>query len=489
MHKTSISLILLFAACKNNLNLQTIDPTTTPEEVTEEEETTEEEVVLDFAADLAISKISLYQGVEIVLWEDGSEPGRVQAPIVTNRDALVRVFLRAKSGFEARRIAGHLFFEGGDSDGVELVSKMRVEGPPSDKALDSTLNFEIGPDMIRKATELKLEIREANEDGPGGGDPRDLRWKSERDMDGGLGAVGTDDLTIAIIPIRYNADGSGRLPDTSASDIQRIHDLVYANYPAQSVTIRVDDPIPWNSNITASGGGWSQLLAEIADRRERANELPNTYYYGLFSPSSNFYSFCSFGCVAGLSNLGSANQVWSRSSIGLGYSQNNLAAETLVHEVGHAHGRYHAPCGGASGTDPAFPYPGAKIGTWGYDLIEKDLLDPNVYTDIMGYCNRIWVSDYTYDALWERIDQLSTQARVIPRTVTRLLTDGADDTQVYGTLQLYGDDGEPVEVTLFDASGAEAGVARGQLFPNSHLPGGVIGLDRVLPEGWTAELR
>ena len=193
--------------------------------------------------------------------------------------------------------------------------------------------------------------------------------------------------------------------------------------------------------------------------------------------------------MAGLSNLGSANQVWSRSSIGLGYSQNNLAAETLVHEVGHAHGRYHAPCGGASGTDPAFPYPGAKIGTWGYDLIEKDLLDPNVYTDIMGYCNRIWVSDYTYDALWERIDQLSTQARVIPRTVTRLLTDGADDTQVYGTLQLYGDDGEPVEVTLFDASGAEAGVAQGQLFPNSHLPGGVIGLDRVLPEGWTAELR
>ena len=38
------------------------------------------------------------------------------------------------------------------------------------------------------------------------------------------------------------------------------------------------------------------------------------------------------------------------------------SVNTAAHEVGHAHGREHAPCGGAQSTDPSFPYSNGGIG-------------------------------------------------------------------------------------------------------------------------------
>ena len=73
-----------------------------------------------------------------------------------------------------------------------------------------------------------------------------------------------------------------------------------------------------------------------------------------------------------------------------------------MHEIGHNHGRAHAPCGAAAGPDPEFPYRGGTIGGWGYDERRRGLVRPNAF-DFMGYCQPRWISDYNYTALWERI--------------------------------------------------------------------------------------
>jgi len=49
--------------------------------------------------------------------------------------------------------------------------------------------------------------------------------------------------------------------------------------------------------------------------------------------------------------------------------------------------------------DPAFPYSGGRIGSWGYDVFDGKLYDPLKTMDFMGYCSPNWVSDHTYELL------------------------------------------------------------------------------------------
>ena len=70
----------------------------------------------------------------------------------------------------------------------------------------------------------------------------------------------------------------------------------------------------------------------------------------------------------------------------------------LAHEVGHTLDLLHAPCGGALGTDPDFPYDNGSIGVWGYDFRDSVLVSPQRRRDIMGYCyEKGWLSDYYFE--------------------------------------------------------------------------------------------
>jgi hypothetical protein len=45
--------------------------------------------------------------------------------------------------------------------------------------------------------------------------------------------------------------------------------------------------------------------------------------------------------------------------------------------------------------DPGYPYVGAVLGAYGFDLGSERLIDPS-HRDLMSYCRPRWVSDYTY---------------------------------------------------------------------------------------------
>ncbi len=298
-------------------------------------------------------------------------------------------------------------------------------------------------------------------------------------------------FTLVIVPVRYDADGSGRLPDTSDEHIAVIRDKLYATYPVSEVVVRVDPPMAWDRAV-GNYNQWANLLDAVSDLRNAADEPPNTYYYGLGNPSDTLNGYCYYGCFLGLSNLPGNNQLsneYHRASIGLGYRAQSTAVDTLVHEVGHANGREHAPCGGASGVDRDYPYNQANLGSWGYDLLSGDLYGPAEAKDMMGYCVPVWVSDYTFEGLRDRIVRVSQQTRGARQPVTRLRLDGAGNTSRRGTVDVAPPIGPAdVEVQLFDASGAPAGTAEGWLSAYSHIPGGVIALDRQLPEGWTTRV-
>ena len=189
-------------------------------------------------------------------------------------------------------------------------------------------------------------------------------------------------------------------------------------------------------------------------------------------------------------------------STGIGYTGSDTAF-TMAHEIGHAHGREHAPGCDAQSIDPSFPsayiqtlpasspYSGqfGSIGAIGYDIVAKQFLDPSQTGDIMGYCPPTWVSDYTYNALFTRVQQVNGAADVIGNPF-KFTTP-----QAYRFVNVYDDGsvrwGQAINmrdkpqgaadhtVTYLGANGAVLGTATAHLHRFDHSTGGYL----LVPEG------
>lgn len=144
--------------------------------------------------------------------------------------------------------------------------------------------------------------------------------------------------------------------------------------PVADLEVEVRDTLRTSSNL-ASFNGWSQWINEISVIAIQDGR--RGYYYGVIGRSPG-----------GILGLGSFDNPWS-----VGVAE----ASTYTHEIGHNMDLRHAPCGGAGGPDPDYPQGDGSIGVWGYDFEEKVLYDPDVYKDVMTYCNPVWISDFYFD--------------------------------------------------------------------------------------------
>ena len=441
----------------------------------------------DFPADLQLAKVSANQAVDRPVWEDFAEVAN-DLPLISEREMLLRIFVDPQPGFGVREIVAVLTLSSEGVEPVEYRDTILVDRPSTDGDPDSTFNFLVPPEEVLLTTEMVIELREVDDAAPGGGDPALTVFDSGEDMVDGLPIIQGHDMKVVVFPFRFNADGSGRLPDTSDAAMAELQGLIEATYPLRSVEVVVGEVVEWG------GSGIDNALDVVTDLRDAADEEPNTYYYALYNPADSFGQYCRNGCVTGLCWLvTNPNSESLRACAGVGFrdgAQNGDAVsdETLIHEIGHAHGRNHAPCG-TSG-DNNYPYGGGSIGVWGYDRRNFTLLDPSNYTDMMGYCNTTWISDYNFNAILDRVDTLATSPRAAKRTVTRLKVSSQGDVVGMTTIGVHGPSaGEPVEIDIFDATGAQQGTRTGWMVRYSHLPGGTVLLDELLEAGWTARLR
>ncbi|MBO6935455.1 MAG: hypothetical protein JJ863_10790 [Deltaproteobacteria bacterium] len=421
--------------------------------------------------DLTIREIAIYQGVKIPLVQNGTQVGP-SAPIVAGREALVRVFVEPGSGWDGRETVARLDL----GTGEPIEASATIGGVSSEGDGSSTFNLFVPGDRITEDVSFAVGIYDLDPACSGGSGTGGARFPSSGTATLPARSMGGT-FDVVIVPVAYDADGSGRMPDTSPATMEAWRDYMYSLFPVADLNLSVRSrPLRWGSTIGANGSGWSSLLNQCMAERNSDGVAADTYYYCIFAPADSFRNFCSRGCVSGLGPVPSARDSYSRASIGLGYPSSN---GTFAHEVGHSLGRPHAPCGGASGAEAGYPYSGGGIGSWGYDVLSRELKDPSRHSDIMGYCDSQWISDYNYENIFERIATVKGAFAISapPQPFATIVVE-PDGTLVPGAVveMPFAPDGDAVTGTW--SSGV---MSDGVFMPVDHIDGGILYLP--LPEG------
>jgi hypothetical protein len=201
--------------------------------------------------------------------------------------------------------------------------------------------------------------------------------------------VGTaTNFNIVLVPLSIS---NGNV-EAVVPDLATVTTMLAKVFPLAPSTIKVSQRAVYRLTSVAqvkTDDEWSKALSELDDLRDAEGQ--KKHYYGLV-PSLNFSS--------GNTGLGyvpnSAANGSFRSGIGLDARQ-SFYLRTMTHEIGHNLGRNHAPCGGVTDPDLAYPYPNGELGpALIYDNVTELIAVISKRNDVMGYCDGSWFSDYNY---------------------------------------------------------------------------------------------
>lgn len=326
-----------------------------------------------------------------------------KVPLVSGRDGLLRVFVKASAPNTARPAVRVRLYRG-----ETLVSTSTINAPGAavptaveQHALGSSWNLVIPAAHIVPGLRVLADV-----------DPTEAVDESSED-DNTFPASGSalpvdvvniPAFDIRLVPVRQSANSlTGAV---TAANAETWLNVARKLLPLGNMNVDVREPFTTHAPALQANDGnraWTQVLSEL--NALRVADGSGRYYAGIARVS---YS----SGIAGLGYVpGRATLAWD--NVG-------SAPDVIAHELGHNFGRLHAPCGGAGGPDPAYPYTGGTIGVYGYDFAAATLKAPTT-SDLMGYCGANWISDYTYTAvLRHRLASPPTSSSLLlPGSVTR----------------------------------------------------------------------
>lgn len=437
------------------------------------------EVIQDerpLATGVSVTGVGLYGGVEQPLLVDGEEVDDEVVPLVARRALMARVLVTPTDDFQARTLTARLYFYRDGDLYAAFQEDLEVSEASAWDQLESSFNLDVGAGLLEGELDLKVEIVEASADASG---PEAEASPSYGPRTLSFTEVG-ETFRVVVVPIEYNADGSGRMPDTSDEQIEIYRQYMQWMFPAPNVEMTIGKVMTSETAVSAyDTNSWSTLLMELTSDRANQEVSDDVYLFGAFNPTDDWGSFCGSGCVAGLSSMAlTAGDAYSRVSIGLGFT-GSTAALTMAHEVGHAAGRNHSPGCGAAGADENYPNDEGLLDVRGYDPVDGWLQETATTYDIMSYCSPYGISAFTTNALTTRIaevNELYGKSDRVARVTYMSVWQHADgklqwsvDRPIVGPLA-----GEPRRVELLDAAGASLGTVDASFAGFADAPGGVF---------------
>ncbi len=301
-------------------------------------------------------------------------------PLVAGEEALLRVFVTAAQDNEERlppvRASFHL-------DGA-LVHVADIPGKPGpiptdvdEGLLAESANRVIPAEVVRPGLEMVIEIDPDGTLDPGLGVAKRIPQTGRMPVD--VREMPVFDLTV--IPFLWSTDPDSTILEQTAgmAGDPEGHELLEHTrilLPVGDLDVKAHAPVVSSSN--------DAYAINRETRAIRAMEGSSGHYMGMMS-----------GPVTRAAGLGGRSVTFAIPNSGV-----------IAHEFGHDMSLSHAPCGGAAGPDPAFPYLDGATGAWGYDFRDGGNLVPPTMSDLMSYCRpRDGISDYHFTkALNFRLD-------------------------------------------------------------------------------------
>lgn len=384
------------------------------------------------AQNLVVTDVAVFQAVRIPIVVGGQPATQFNAPILAGRDAIFRIYVALTPDWTPREVTAELITTAPDGSTALFTDKRTILVNSADGDASSVLDVQVPGANLPIGTTWSVRLVTAD----GVPTPATTPSPAKYPVDGSNAGIDLRDdkggIQLVLVPIRYNYDSSGRLPDLSDAQIDRYRQLLLSVYPLANINISIRDVFDWNKGPDFTGDfDFSALNDALWDLRASDNAAPGAYYYGLVNPATSFNAYCSSSCTTGQSYVVDNNSTGEdRVGAGIGFTGDD-SAWTLIHELGHEHGREHAPCD-VSPSDPGYPYDGGDIGVWAHDPRNNAFYSPTSMTDFMGYCQNTWVSDYTYTAIFRRVVEVNGLVpfanhvdSLRPHRVVRVYPDGS----------------------------------------------------------------
>lgn len=304
-------------------------------------------------------------------------------PLVANRRALLRVFLRgSQSGLASTGVRVRLY------DGATLTATLMASAAPRTSVDEAccAAEFMLTDAQVRSGLAFLADVDPANvvaennetdNSFPVSGVPQALTVQT------------VPDLRVVMVPVRFTKNGRVGQPTQAMLNHTRAIWPVATLITSAAATFNTDLP-PLVSDDR--NGSWSELLRQLEVKRRL--EASTSYYYGVLNVDY----------TSGITGLA---YITGRSGLGIDFSfgpGTSYASENMAHELGHNFGRTHTPCftgnNRPANPDPQYPFTNGSIGVFGVDLFGTTIgrYGPTA-PDIMGYCDDGWASPYSWSAV------------------------------------------------------------------------------------------
>jgi hypothetical protein len=373
------------------------------------------------ARGITITKVTANHGINVSVangadWVDGS--GR-EGRLATGRDTLIRVSYTIDPDWVERDIEARLELRVGGE--VHEFSKSKtIVVDSSDTYLEGALWFALA--ASEGYTEIDASIQVSLwEKAPGG---EALAEHVNVAPSTGPELIGFEDIpmemNVVFVPFAYN----GRIPATDdPMKMTIIENEIYQTEPIQTLNTAIDA-----LHNTGANSNVCNMLQTMSQVWSQAGAPGNIYYVGLVDTGANSGIM---GCA--LLNANFNADVWVDNNIG-------TTATSIVHEIGHNMGLEHVQCDDmgnpAAGPDTSYPdHPLGRTLNLGFGIRDFSMYPGESTIDYMSYCNDRWVSPWTWNKVWTRIQAFTEMGSplVVDPTPVMHFAMWADGTQTWWT--------------------------------------------------------